>query len=558
MTTKDLGLAAVETAFREMAIDKEWSVGESRGFTWWGAWVRQRVWADKAVRSHGETLWHVRARAAAYRDLPDEPATYAFVNGLNEAPATSAYAYDPGDGTVSSRCGVFTYDAVHGWLERFLRLSIALQASVAWLQVPAQANGRPLDDAPHPTSGPRKDPDDMLNLAGAFTGMPSLFTPAVLQAAATQLATEGAAIDFDEELGLLQAQLPVSADAALSWSLEPVEHGFLGHGVAARLFIQSPSGPVRAAWISNALNLAEAADWTGEDRPHALGAWYGAPAYLCHTAFFPAAMFGPGDEGDAQVAITNLLAWATMRARFAFERMFWLVSAARSRFPDDEPSDEDADDSAPAGAAASEPEAVVPVAERSFGPGSRAPRPRPGPGTLPVPHSREIVVDPADPGAFDEIDDAVATSEDGDWIVVRPGTYRRPVVVDRAVHIVGDGPRGAIRLEPVGGEALGVAASGASIEGLTIRPAAARNDGDVWSAVAVHDVSVTIEGCDLATHLGATVWVGGAASRAVILGCTLGSGNQNAVWVTEEGRAEVAACRVTGHRWPPSVRTQIS
>ncbi len=65
MTPEDLGLSAVEGVFREMQIDQEWSVRESRGFTWWGSWLRQRVWAGEAVRSRGETLWHVRARTAA-------------------------------------------------------------------------------------------------------------------------------------------------------------------------------------------------------------------------------------------------------------------------------------------------------------------------------------------------------------------------------------------------------------------------------------------------------------------------------------------------------------
>ncbi len=46
--TRDLGLEAVEQVYRDMQIDDEWSVREERGFTWWGAWLRQRVWAGEA------------------------------------------------------------------------------------------------------------------------------------------------------------------------------------------------------------------------------------------------------------------------------------------------------------------------------------------------------------------------------------------------------------------------------------------------------------------------------------------------------------------------------
>jgi hypothetical protein len=58
----DLGLQAIERAFEVMSIDEQWSLREARGFTWWGHWVRQEIWAGRAVRSRGETLWHVRAR----------------------------------------------------------------------------------------------------------------------------------------------------------------------------------------------------------------------------------------------------------------------------------------------------------------------------------------------------------------------------------------------------------------------------------------------------------------------------------------------------------------
>ena len=68
--------------------------------------------------------------------------------------------------------------------------------------------------------------------------------------------------------------------------------------------------------------------------------------------------------------------------------------------------------------------------------------------------------------------------------------------------------------------------------------------------MAVHNVEATVEGCILSSHLGATVWVGGPNSAALILGCTVTGGGQNGVWVCEEGRATIVASRVAGNRWP--------
>jgi parallel beta-helix repeat protein len=564
----DLGLETVERIHRDMQIDEEWTAREDRGFTWWGAWLRQRVWAGEAVRSEGETIWHLRARTPVFRDQPDEPATYAFVGELNDGPGTSAYSFDPADGTISARCGAFLYDGVAPWLARFLTSAVALQASLAWAQGSAHAAERPLDDAPHPVAGPRRDPDDMLNLAGRYPAVPSPFFRAVLRRAAAALAAEGLAISFAEESGQLLAILPAASGGGAGWALSADEHPLLGPGAVVRLAVPRPLGPARAAWLANALNLAEAADFAGEHRPHAMGAWTAAGPGLLHAAFFPAVLFGDLDGETSLVAIRNLLAWGGARAVFAAERLPWLEAEAAARYPDDEPAgDEDAggddapdegntadDDTPDADDAPDAGEPPVPVARRSFGPASRTPRPRPTPPAPDPPRTlRELVVDPSDPAAFAEIDDAVAAAEDGDTVTVRPGTYRRPVVVDRAITIRGDGPREAIVLEPIGGDALGIAVSGATIQGLTVRPSRAGNDGADHSALAVHDVAVTVEDCELTSHLGATAWVGGPVGHAVVRNCSLVGGAQNGVWVAEEGRAELIGCRVAGHRWPVAV-----
>jgi len=552
----DLGMDAVDRIHREMQIDEPWTLREERGFTWWGAWIRERVWTGDAVRSRGETLWHVRAVTPTFRDLPDEPATYAAVIDMNLLQPMSAFVFDPDDGTVSARCGVFVYGAVAPWLSTWLLTAVGLQASMAWLAAGSDAAaGLVRDDLPHPQAGPRRDPDDMLNVAMGLPAMPSPVTVAVLEAAAAELAAEGVTASFDPETDSLLAACPMGPDQAAMWGVRSAEHPFLGPGAVTRLGLPEVVGPRRGAWLANALNAAESADWRGEDRPHALGAWKFDGRQLYHDTFLPGVLLGRLDLDDAILLARNLLAWGMVRARFAGERLPWLETAATAKYPGDEPVEEESgsgDGSATGTGEGEEP--FVPFAERSFGPAARTPRTRQADPASGQPRGvrepRELVVDPADAAAFHEIDDAVAEAEDGDRIVVRPGTYRKPVVVDRAVAIVGDGDIGAIVLEPVGGECLGFAVSGASAEGLTIRPSRAGNDGEVWSAVAVHDVEATVEGCRLSARLGATVWVGGPSSCAVILGCSITDGAQNAVFVTEEGNAELAACRIAGNRWP--------
>lgn len=180
----------------------------------------------------------------------------------------------------------------------------------------------------------------------------------------------------------------------------------------------------------------------------------------------------------------------------------------------------------------------------------RTPRPRAGTGGSPTRPPRVLVVDPSASEAYTEIDDAVADADDGDSVLVRPGLYHMPVVVDRAIEIIGDGPRKAIILEPAGAEALSLVASGAVIRQLTVRPGSMGNDGAAHSAVWVSDVVATVEDCDLSSHLGATVWVGGRSSRATIRRCVIRDGAQNGVAAMEEGTAIVEGCEIRRHAWP--------
>ncbi len=536
----DAGLQVVDFVYKHMSIDDEWSVREGRGFTWWGDWVRQRVWADEAVESNGDTLWHVRARTPVYRDLPDEPETYALVQEMNVLTSFSAYVYDPDDGTVSARCGAFVYEAIAPWLEKYVLAAAGLQSSFAWSQGPAQADGRSLDDQEHPSSGRPAEPDDMLSAAVTWTPMPFPITAAALERAASAFVAEGlvAAAEPNGE-GIKVLVPPGTQDPAL-WTLGPVVHPVLGPGAGIRLTLRGEFSIRQGAWLANALNLAESSDWHGEDRPHALGAWCLDGRLLRHDTFVPASVLGELTEEGALIALRNFVGSGAMRTKSAHERLPWLMTAAASRYPDDELAEppQETDEEAP----------FVPYEKRSFGPAARTQRARPATAIHHEPV--ELIVDPADASAYAEIDSAVAAAEDGDTIIVRPGTYRTPAVVDRAVAIRGEGPRHTILLEPVGGEAIGFAASGASVKGLTIRPAQVGNDGATHSAVAVHNAQVSVDDCDLSSHLGATVWIGGPSSRALFKDCAIHDGAQNAIWVTEEGRAEVESCRISGHRWP--------
>ena len=308
MKRTDLGLAAIERVFRDMAIDEEWSVREARGFTWWGAWLRQRLWADKAVRSDGETLWQVRAQTAAYRDQPDEPATYALVNAMNADPATSAYVYDPEDATVSARCGAFVYAAVSPWLERFLVMSVALQASIAWLAVPGRAEGRRPRRPAAPDLGAasrsRRHAQPRLHVRGGVLAVhardpaPGGGDPAA--------GGPGGLVRRRRELPLACSSRSPASPRRL-WALSTIEHPGLGEGALARLFLPRRTGRLprrmarQRAEPRRGLRLARRAS---PACPRGLDGGRGAPRPLGLLPGRPLrrARWGGGAHGDPQPA----------------------------------------------------------------------------------------------------------------------------------------------------------------------------------------------------------------------------------------------------------------
>ena len=551
----DLGLEVLERARHVLTAEDGWSVPEERGFTWWAHWLRHRVWASPPIRSRDEPGWQVRAQTPASRDVPDEPATYALLDTMNADAALSAFTYDAERRTISARCGAVLQSDSPPWLEDALIVAIRLQVADTWRAAPVLAEGRTLDDAPHPVAGRRPDPAAMLEASHGLRPRPAPISLRVLERARQELEQAGLHALVDEDLQVL---LPLREGTLAAWVLGPAAHPTLGPGMLVRLMLPRALGPHRGAWLANALNLAEATDWTGEERPPALGAWTftGVPA---HVTFIPSATLGRLDPSRAMAAVRSLLAWGQQRAQFASERLPWLVAAAAGRYPDDhalvsDDADEE-EDPEPAEAGDDGDGASVQAAERSFGPASRPPRPRQERtdaqlGQAAAREPRDLVVDPSDPEAYGEIDLAVADAEDGDRVLVRPGTYRMPVVVDRAVRIEGRGPTEDIVLEPARGEAMGIAASGSVVRGLTIRPSRVGDDRSSWSALAVHDASVIVEGCRLSSHLGATVWVGGAAADLRLRDCVLRDGARNPVIVEDEARAQVVGCRISGHRWP--------
>ncbi|WP_165036424.1 right-handed parallel beta-helix repeat-containing protein [Candidatus Protofrankia californiensis] len=114
------------------------------------------------------------------------------------------------------------------------------------------------------------------------------------------------------------------------------------------------------------------------------------------------------------------------------------------------------------------------------------------------------VVDALGRGDFTTVDAAVRAALPGDRIVVRPGLYKGPIVLDKPLEVVGDGPVEEITIVAGEGSVVVFTASNGSVRGLTLRATGQPQEGPV---VDIRAGRLVLDGCDVSGSASAGVAV---------------------------------------------------
>jgi len=125
---------------------------------------------------------------------------------------------------------------------------------------------------------------------------------------------------------------------------------------------------------------------------------------------------------------------------------------------------------------------------------------------------RELVVDARGKGDFTTIGDAIRAARTDGVIVVKPGTYREAIVLDKSLTLIGDGPRDAIVVETKGADALKCTASFGRVTNFTLRQT---SRGQRWSCVDITAGSIELDHCDLTSQAFCCLVVRGHADPTV-------------------------------------------
>jgi hypothetical protein len=308
---EDVGPEIVEFLFDSMHVDDEWSVRESRGFTWWAHTLAQRVWAEPPRDSLGTTVVRVHAQTALFREVAESDEALQRLGVLNQVASLSAFILDPGSRRVALHCAMTLHAETLDWGKRLLAGAVGAQAADAHVKADTAPlfQGTP-DTSSHPRNGLRPEADDMLNVLqaifvpkGAGT---SPFTGPDL-ARAERLLSQAGVVGF-ADAAALTAEFPFTGwrpavmgrmtgepgppETALLRVDTKARHPQLGSGAFLHLALPVNIGQPEAAAIAMRLNRGEATQLADA---HFLGAWCpDRPRGLAFVSFMPAAVYRPG------------------------------------------------------------------------------------------------------------------------------------------------------------------------------------------------------------------------------------------------------------------------
>nr|WP_202451928.1 right-handed parallel beta-helix repeat-containing protein [Streptomyces sp. SID4948] len=176
-----------------------------------------------------------------------------------------------------------------------------------------------------------------------------------------------------------------------------------------------------------------------------------------------------------------------------------------------------------------------------------------------------MTVGPDGEGEFRTITEALSRARSGAVISVRPGGYAEALTVRTRVTIVADGPPGSVRIEPVRGTAVTLAADAVLLTELVLRGGegdlpvvdAARGQvalegcevvGAGWTAVLSRGGgSLAMRNCRITNPMGAGI-VETAEAGSVIEDCVLEHLGTSAIVISEQGRATVRGCTLRDAR----------
>lgn len=307
----DIGQAAVKQLRRQLQVDAEWSLDETRGFKWWGGNHAQRIWAEPCRQDDEFELSRIHVET----DLVHGGDLCADVGGTLTRELRGMSLSGPIHDTKSPTtwrlaCSAYANEDNLEWLVPLLGIAAAFQAREAADLAPAfaRAAGGAPSPSGHPRTGLRTKRADMLNLPDYAKSLnePPRFAGGGLAAAAGLLRGNPRVLKVTPTPSMLSIEAAYGASKATLVLNAAARNPNLGNGLLCLLSLPPRMHPntVAEALRLNQREREEAPDgW-------AFGSWCTGQIGLTHVAFIPDIAYRPGIH--VQIMMNSLM------------RLFWL------------------------------------------------------------------------------------------------------------------------------------------------------------------------------------------------------------------------------------------
>jgi hypothetical protein len=317
--SEDLGTQVVRRIHTLWNVDEEWTLWDTRGFSWWAQDYCQRLWAEPAIEDDGFSIYKLCTQTDFIRDLDvKSPHFYEKLSLLGKFASTSAAVLDATQRTLRLWSIMYLHQETAESVTKFFSGVAILQPIEA--QIRAAEFSRTLlggraDTSAHPTSGPRRDGDEMLRV------VEDIYAPAGQERSCWSGSEE-----FEQVAGVLNqgncfatpdadgltAEFSFGKDETSLLTVRTHErHPQLGHGMLLRLHLPQLFVKDNAPFTAALLNTLETRHFT---RAHLVGSWCAAqmgegvpvPVFV---GFIPNALYVRG-------LLLNLVAAMAMQARW--------------------------------------------------------------------------------------------------------------------------------------------------------------------------------------------------------------------------------------------------
>jgi hypothetical protein len=332
----DTGTQMVDSLYEQLMVDERWAIRSDRGFTWWGYRLAQHIEASSPTWSGDRDVCIVRIWTDVAHNLDPASNPAPIVGMVNVHQDMNALVWDSSERTVTECCTAVVHEENIGWLSKVLAMAAVLQNTAAHSRAHAVADacgGAPAT-SDHPTSGPRAEMDDVLNIpeqlvipAGAE---PSAFAGQLCEGLGEFAASMGwmgssdatgmtCEVPFTGDRPLFTQEYG-APDTVLETALVQVftdqPHPEAGNGALIVMRLPVSPGAEQAPALANELNIVEA---KGELGAPLLGAWCpdvtstegNGLAFCC---FLPNLIARPG-------LLENQIVYQAARAQFALRQL---------------------------------------------------------------------------------------------------------------------------------------------------------------------------------------------------------------------------------------------